>query len=81
MVHTTVTQAVPHKWIVAFEREDGKNSSNSGAYGWVEDTLVEVLRVGIGVIGQGYLAERMGWLKEMEEEAKGEAKEKTVKTA
>lgn len=69
MVHTTVTQAVPHKWIVAFEREDNKN--NGGAFGWVEDTLVEVLRVGIGVIGQEYLAERMGWLKG----AQGETKE------
>lgn len=74
MVHTTITQAVPHKWIVAFEKEDGKNSGNNGACGWVEDTLVEVLRVGIGVIGQEYLAERMGWLKEMQEEAKEKTK-------
>ncbi|GJJ09591.1 hypothetical protein Clacol_003814 [Clathrus columnatus] len=55
--HVTVTQAVPHKWIISFESE-GESKSNS----WVEDTLVEVLRVGISVIGQEYLAERMGWL-------------------
>lgn len=46
-----------------FEKEDEKKRT----FGWVEDALVEVLRVGIGVIGQEYLAERMGWLKEKEE--------------
>ena len=29
---------------------------------WVEDLLVEALRVGVEVLGQEYLAARMGWM-------------------
>lgn len=48
--HTTVTQAVPEKWLEMWE-----------AHEWVEDLVVEALRVGVEVVGQGYVVDRMGW--------------------
>ena len=30
-------------------------------YEWVEDLVVEALRVGVEVIGQEYIVSRMGW--------------------
>lgn len=60
LTHTTTTQAVPSRWIDAFqEEEDAGNGEEVNS--WVEDVLVDVLRVGIEVIGQEYVGERMGW--------------------
>jgi hypothetical protein len=52
LVHTTVTQAVPGDWLQVWDD-----------YDWVEDLVVETLRVGVEVIGQEYIAARMGWAK------------------
>lgn len=51
LAHTTVTQAIPGDWIAVLEKHE-----------WVEDLLVEALRVGVEVLGQEYLAARMGWM-------------------
>lgn len=48
--HSTVTQAVPGKWLDLWDD-----------YEWVQDLLVEALRVGVEVVGQGYIVSRMGW--------------------
>lgn len=50
MTHTTVTQAVPGKWLDIWDE-----------FEWVEDLVAEALRVGIEVVGQEYLVARMGW--------------------
>lgn len=48
--HSTVTQAVPGKWLDLWDD-----------YEWVEDLVVEALRVGVEVVGQEYIVSRMGW--------------------
>ncbi|EMD41670.1 hypothetical protein CERSUDRAFT_110242 [Gelatoporia subvermispora B] len=50
LVHSTITQAVPVKWLELWDE-----------YDWVEDLVVEALRVGVEVIGQEYIVSRMGW--------------------
>lgn len=57
LVHTSVTQAIPAKWIDILEKNE-----------WVEELMVEALRVGVEVIGQEYVVARMGWLKEATDE-------------
>lgn len=49
-MHSTVTQAVPGDWLDIWDE-----------YDWVEDLVVEALRVGIEVVGQEYIVARMGW--------------------
>ena len=60
LTHTTTTQAVPSRWVDAFQEEDAYEKGEE-VHSWVEDVLVDVLRVGIEVIGQEYVGERMGW--------------------
>jgi Family of unknown function (DUF5427) len=60
LTHTTTTQAVPARWVDAFQAEDADGKAGE-LNSWVEDVLVDVLRVGIEVIGQEYVGERMGW--------------------
>lgn len=48
--HSTVTQAVPGNWLDFWDE-----------YEWVEDLVVEAIRVGVEVIGQEYIVSRMGW--------------------
>ncbi|KDQ54747.1 hypothetical protein JAAARDRAFT_347399 [Jaapia argillacea MUCL 33604] len=50
IVHTTVTQVVPGRWLGLWDD-----------YDWVEDAVAESLRVGVEVIGQEYVVSRMGW--------------------
>lgn len=50
ITHSTVTQAVPGKWLDLWDE-----------YDWVEDLVVEVIRVGVEVLGQEYIVSRMGW--------------------
>ncbi|KAF5377601.1 hypothetical protein D9615_005167 [Tricholomella constricta] len=50
LTHTTITQAVPGKWLNLWDE-----------FEWVEDLVAEALRVGVEVIGQEYLVTRMGW--------------------
>ena len=52
LAHSTVTQAVPAKWMDLWDSQE-----------WVEDSTAEVLRTGVETIGQEYLTERMGWTK------------------
>ena len=49
--HRTVSQSIPVSWLDLWEQHD-----------WVEDVVVEVLRIGIEIIGQEYIVARMGWL-------------------
>ncbi|KZT19374.1 hypothetical protein NEOLEDRAFT_1152010 [Neolentinus lepideus HHB14362 ss-1] len=50
LIHTTVTQIVPARWLELWDQ-----------YDWVEDTVAEILRVGVEVTGQEYVIARMGW--------------------
>jgi hypothetical protein len=50
LTHTTVTQAVPSRWLAIWDE-----------YDWVEDVIADALRVGVEVIGQEYVVARMGW--------------------
>ncbi|KAF8971532.1 maintenance of telomere capping protein 1 [Flammula alnicola] len=50
LTHTTVTQAVPSKWLPMWDQ-----------YDWVEDLIADALRVGVEVLGQEYVVARMGW--------------------
>jgi len=63
LVHTTVTQSVPGEWLDIWDE-----------YDWVEDLVVEALRVGVEVVGQEYIVARMGWGKE-KSAGKGKGKE------
>ncbi|CAE6527374.1 unnamed protein product [Rhizoctonia solani] len=58
LAHATVTQGVSAGWLGMWE-----------AHEWVEDTVVEVLRIGVEVLGQHYVADRMGYAKRAELEA------------
>lgn len=65
LVHTTVSQGVPAHWLELWEK-----------YAWVEDLVVEALRVGVEVVGQEYIASRMRWdNRPAEEEAGAEAED------
>jgi len=68
LVHTTVTQAVPGNWVDMWDK-----------YEWIEDMVVETLRLGVEVLGQEYVAARMGWM-EKGTEPQG-AEETTVEGA
>jgi hypothetical protein len=50
---TMVTQSIPEMWLQHWEKHD-----------WVKDLVVELLRVGVQIIGQDYcdIAARMGWI-------------------
>ncbi|KAG5639298.1 hypothetical protein H0H81_004500 [Sphagnurus paluster] len=50
LTHTTITQAVPGKWLDLWDE-----------FEWVEDLVAESLKVGVEVLGQEYLVARMGW--------------------
>ena len=50
ITHSTVTQAIPVKWLDLWDE-----------YDWVEDSVVEAIRVGVEVLGQEYIVSRMGW--------------------
>ena len=50
LIHTTLTQSVPGKWLDIWDQ-----------YDWVEDLVAEALRVGVEVLGQEYVVARMGW--------------------
>ncbi|KAI0374423.1 hypothetical protein BV20DRAFT_1011428 [Pilatotrama ljubarskyi] len=70
MIHSTVTQAVPTKWLELWDE-----------YDWVEDLVVEAIRIGVEVIGQEYIGSRMGWDKkasEKEGSEEGSADEKAA---
>ncbi|KAH7340980.1 maintenance of telomere capping protein 1 [Rhizoctonia solani] len=58
LAHATVTQGVSAGWLGIWD-----------AHEWVENTVVEVLRVGVEVLGQHYVADRMGYAKRAELEA------------
>ena len=55
LARTTVTQAIPASWLEVWDQ-----------YDWVEDLVAESLRVAVEVLGQDYLASRMGWKKEIQ---------------
>ncbi|KAF9821839.1 hypothetical protein IEO21_00269 [Rhodonia placenta] len=60
--HSTMTQAVPGKWLDLWDD-----------YEWVEDLVVEAIRLGVEVIGQEYIVSRMGWDKKNSEKLEDSA--------
>ncbi|KZT52755.1 hypothetical protein CALCODRAFT_486874 [Calocera cornea HHB12733] len=61
LLHTQVTQGVPVEWLDIWDDNE-----------WVEDMVVEAIRVGVEVIGQEYVVARMGWMRKGEQPAKPE---------
>lgn len=47
---STVTQSLPAQWMDMWDAHD-----------WVEDQLAEALRLGVEMLGQEYVVERMSW--------------------
>lgn len=47
---STITQSLPARWMDMWDAHD-----------WVEDQLAEALRLGVEMLGQEYVVERMGW--------------------
>ncbi|EJU00986.1 hypothetical protein DACRYDRAFT_22821 [Dacryopinax primogenitus] len=68
LLHTQITQGVPAEWLMIWDDNE-----------WVEDMVVEAIRLGIEVIGQEYVVARMGWMRKGEQPAKPE--EETEKKA
>ncbi|KAK7694393.1 hypothetical protein QCA50_001579 [Cerrena zonata] len=62
LVHSTITQSIPGKWLDLWDQ-----------YDWVEDLVVESIRHGVEVIGQEYIVSRMGWDKKKEPESNEES--------
>lgn len=50
LIHATVTQSVPGRWLDIWDE-----------YDWVEDLMVEAIRIGVEIVGQEYIGQRMGW--------------------
>jgi hypothetical protein len=50
ITHSTVSQVIPAEWLEIWDE-----------YEWVEDLVVEALRVAVEIIGEQYLASRMAW--------------------
>jgi hypothetical protein len=73
IVHSAVTQAIPAGWLAIWDQHN-----------WVEDSVVDVLKVGVEVLGQEYIATRMSWTEapaeaESEEEEEDEEEEEEKK--
>jgi hypothetical protein len=47
---STSTQALPARWMDLWDTHE-----------WVEDQLAEALRLGVEMLGQEYVVQRMGW--------------------
>lgn len=47
---STTTQAMPVRWMELWDTHE-----------WVEDQLAEALRLGVEMLGQEYVVQRMGW--------------------
>jgi len=60
LVHTATTQSVPLSWITLWDLDDSESGTRKNGE-WIEDVLVEALRVGVETIGQEYVVARMGW--------------------
>lgn len=58
LVHTTSSQSVPSAWMTLWDMDDHDSRKNGE---WIEDMLVEALRLGVETIGQEYVVARMGW--------------------
>lgn len=69
LAHSTVTQAVPGRWLALWDE-----------YDWVEDLVVESIRVGVEVIGQEYIVSRMGWDKKTVDSGAAEPASEAVDT-
>lgn len=69
LTHTTITQAVPSKWLEIWDE-----------YDWVEDLIADALRIGVEVIGQEYVVARMGWGSKADGEVAKETTEATDTT-
>lgn len=65
LTHTTLTQSVPAAWVeesVPTNQESAESTKSMwDTYEWVEDLVAEALRVGVEVVGQEYVVNRMGW--------------------
>jgi hypothetical protein len=49
LTHYTVAQAIPHSWVESWDSNE-----------WVEDLIVESIRLATQVVGQEYIISRMG---------------------
>ena len=70
LLHSTVTQGIPGKWLDLWD-----------TYPWVEDLAVEALRVGVEVLGQEYISGRMGWTPDKEGSSEGSGSEEEERSS
>jgi hypothetical protein len=54
ITHSTVSQVIPAEWLDLWDE-----------YEWVEDLVVESLRVSVEIVGEQYLSSRMNWAKKI----------------
>ncbi|KAG8919609.1 hypothetical protein FRC02_001527 [Tulasnella sp. 418] len=74
LVHTQVTQSISTTWLDLWDEDENGEANDKKNGEWIEDFLVEVIRVGVEIIGQEYVVCRMGWDKS---DDKGKEKEKS----
>ncbi|KAG8966654.1 hypothetical protein FRC05_002456 [Tulasnella sp. 425] len=60
LIHTAVSQTIPASWLALWDEDDKPGAQRKNGE-WIEDMLVEALRVAVEVIGQEYIVARMSW--------------------
>jgi len=77
ITRTTVSNVIPYSWITLWDLDKEDENRKNGE--WIEDMLVDALRIAVEIIGQEYIVARMSWDAPLEEnveaDEKGKAKE------
>lgn len=60
LTHTTVSQSIPASWLALWDEDDKPGAQRKNGE-WIEDMLIEALRVAVEIIGQEYIVTRMSW--------------------
>ncbi|KAG8965630.1 hypothetical protein FRC00_010183 [Tulasnella sp. 408] len=60
LIHTAVSQTIPASWLALWDEDDKPGAQRKNGE-WIEDMLIEALRVAVEVIGQEYIVARMSW--------------------
>lgn len=64
LVKKTVSQIIPASWMALWEYDDSEERQASGGRKngeWIEDMIVEALRLSVEIVGQEYVVSRMSW--------------------
>lgn len=66
ITRTTVSNVIPYSWITLWDLDKEDENRRNGE--WIEDMLVETLRIAVEIIGQEYIVARMSWDAPLDEE-------------